>query len=68
MVDALVIVQTVERPEHLVAESADRAVQGLKMLLLFVPFQGELRGKGFTANVAGIADPLWQQATMKRVR
>lgn len=61
MVDALVIVQTVERPEHLVAESADRAIQGLKVLLLFVPFEGELRGKGFTANVAGIAYTRWQQ-------
>lgn len=55
MIDALVIVQTVERPEHLVAEGAHRAIQGLEVLLLFVPFKGELRGKGFTANVAGIA-------------
>lgn len=55
MVDALVIVQTVERPEHLVAECADRAVQGLEVLLLFVPFEGELGGEGFAANVAGIA-------------
>lgn len=37
VVDALVIVQAVERPEHLVTERADRAVQGLKVLLLFVP-------------------------------
>lgn len=38
MIDALVIVQAVERPEHLVAQRADRAVQGLKVLLLFVSF------------------------------
>lgn len=68
MVDALVVVQAVQRPEHLVAERADRAVQGLKVLLLFVPFEGELRGQGFTANVAGIADARGQKAAVQRVR
>lgn len=64
MIDALVIVQTVERPEHLVAEGANRTVQRLEVLLLFVPFEGELRGKRFAANVAGIAHARWQKAAV----
>lgn len=68
VVDALVIVQAVERPEHLVAERADRAVQGLKVLLLFVPFQGELRGEGFAAHVARVTDSRRQQAAVQRMR
>lgn len=59
VVDALVIVQAVERPEHLVAKRADRAVQGLKVLLLFVPFQGELRREGLAAHVARVTDSWW---------
>lgn len=68
VVDALVIVQAVQRPEHLVAERAHRAVQGLEVLLLFVPFQGELRGEGLAADVAGIANARRQQAAVQRVR
>lgn len=69
MVDALVIVQAVQRPEHLVAERADRAVQGLEVLLLFVPLEGELRREGFAANVAGIAHARRvEQAAVQRVR
>lgn len=64
MVDALVVVQAVECPEHLVAERADRAVQGLKVLLLFVPFQGEFCGEGLAAHVARVANSRWQQTTV----
>lgn len=60
VVDALVVVQAVESPEHLVAQRADRAVQGLKVLLLFVPFQGELRREGLAAHVARVTDSWWQ--------
>lgn len=68
MVDALVIVQAVERPEHLVAERADRAVQGLIVLLLFVPFQGELRGEGLAAYFARETAARRQQAAVQRMR
>lgn len=59
VIDALVIVQAVERPEHLVAKRADRAVQGLKVLLLFVPFQGELRRESLAAHVARVTNSWW---------
>lgn len=67
MVDALVIVQAVERPEHLVAERAHRAVERLKVLLLLVPLQGELRGEGLAAHVARVTDPGRQQAAVQRM-
>jgi len=68
VVDALVIVQAVQRPEHLVADRADRVVQWLIVLLLFVPFQGELRREGLAAHVARVTDPRRQQAAVQRMR
>lgn len=55
MVDALVIVQTVERAEDLVAQIADRIVQRLQVLLLLVPLQRQFRAEQFAADVATVA-------------
>jgi len=68
VVDALVIVQAVQRPEHLVADRADRVVQWLIVLLLFVPFQGELGGERLAAHVARVTNSRRQQATVQRMR
>lgn len=55
MVDALVIVQTVERAEDLVAQIADRIVQRLQVLLLLVPLQRQFRAEQFAADVTTVA-------------
>lgn len=55
MVDALVIVQTVERAEDLVAQIADRIVQRLQVLLLLVPLQRQFCAEQFAADVATVA-------------
>lgn len=54
VIDALVVVQAVQRAEHLVAEIAHGIVQRLQMLLLLVPFQGQLRAEQLSADVAPV--------------
>lgn len=55
VVDALVVVQAVERTEHLVAEIAHRVVERLQVLLLLVALQRELRAQQLAADVAPVA-------------
>uniref|UniRef100_A0A182J5P8 Uncharacterized protein n=1 Tax=Anopheles atroparvus TaxID=41427 RepID=A0A182J5P8_ANOAO len=55
VVDALVIVQAVQRAKHLVAEVAHRIVERLQVLLLFVPLEGQLGTQQLTAHVAPVA-------------
>lgn len=54
VVDALVVVQRVEGPEHLVAEAAARRVQRLQVLLLGVPLEGQPRGQQLAAHLAPV--------------
>jgi hypothetical protein len=55
MINALVIIQAVERAEHFVAEIAHGIVQRLQVLLFLVPFQCELRAQQLSTNVAAMA-------------
>lgn len=56
MINALVIVETVQGPENFVAQYAKRTVQGLKVLLLFVTFKCQLGRQCFAANVTGVTN------------
>lgn len=55
VIDALVVVQTVQRAEHLVAQIAHCIVQGLQVLLLLVPFQRQFRAQQLAAYVTSMA-------------
>lgn len=55
MIDALVVVQRVQRAEDLVAQVANGVVQRLQVLLLLVAFQRELGAQQFAAHVAPVA-------------
>lgn len=55
MVNAFVVVETVERAKHFVTQIADGVVQRLQMLLFLVPFQRELRAQQFAAHIASVA-------------
>lgn len=55
VVDALMVVERVERSEHLVAEAAARRVQRLQVLLLRVPLEREARGQQLAAHLAAVA-------------
>lgn len=55
VVDALMVVERVERPEHLVAEAAASRVQRLQVLLLRVPLQREPRREQLAADLAAVA-------------
>lgn len=54
VVDALVVVERVERAEHLVAQRAARRVQRLQVLLLRVPLQRQPRGQQLAAHLAPV--------------
>lgn len=54
VVDALMVVERVERTEHLVAEGAARRVQRLQVLLLGVPLEREPRGQQLAAHLAAV--------------
>lgn len=54
VVDALVVVERVERAEHLVAETAARRVERLQVLLLRVPLEGEPRRQQLPAHLAAV--------------
>lgn len=54
VVDALMVVERVERSEHLVAEGAARRVQRLQVLLLGVPLEREPRGQQLAAHLAAV--------------
>lgn len=54
VVDALMVVERVERSEHLVAEGAARRVQRLQVLLLGVPLEREPRGEQLAAHLAAV--------------
>lgn len=62
VVDALVVVQTVEGAEDLVAQVADRIVQWLQVLLLLVSLQRELGAQQFAAHIAPVTggEGQWQ--------
>lgn len=55
VVDALVVVQAVQRAKHLVAQIADGIVQRLQVLLLLVSLQRELGAQQFAADIAPMA-------------
>lgn len=55
VVDALVVVERVERAEDLVAERAARRVQRLEVLLLRVALEGQPRGQQLAAHLAPVA-------------
>lgn len=55
MIDTSVIVQRVQCAEHFVAQIANGVVQRLQVLLILVPFQGQLGAEQFAANVAAVA-------------
>lgn len=55
VIDALVVVKTVQRAEHLVAQIAHCIVQGLQVLLLLVPFQRQFRAQQLAAHVTSMA-------------
>lgn len=67
MVDALVVVEAVQSSEHFMTECADRAVQRLKVLLLFVSLQSQLCRQSLPTNVACVAHTGWQKTTMQRM-
>lgn len=54
VVDALMVVEGVERAEDLVAEAAARRVQRLQVLLLRVPLEREPRGEQLAAHLAAV--------------
>lgn len=62
------VVEAVESPEDLVAEGADGAVERLKVLLLLVPLEGQLRREGLAAHVAGVAAARRHEAAVHWVR
>ena len=55
VVDALMVVERVERSEHLVAQGAARRVQRLQVLLLGVPLERQPRGQQLAAHLAAVA-------------
>ena len=54
MVDALVVVEAVQRAEYFVTQIADGVVQRLEVLLLFVPLQGQFGAEQFAAHVTTV--------------
>lgn len=54
MVDAPVVVETVESTKHFVAKRAHGVVQGLQVLLFLVPLESELGAEQFPANVTAM--------------
>lgn len=57
VVDALMVVERVERSEHLVTQAAARRVQRLQVLLLRVPLEGQPRGQQLAAHLAAVPSP-----------
>lgn len=63
MVDALVIVEAVERAKHLVAQIANGIVQRLQVLLLLVTFQRQFGAQQLAAHVTTMARGQRQRKT-----
>lgn len=61
VVDALVVVEAVQRAKDLVAQIADGVVEWLEVLLLFVPLQRQLGAEQFAAHVTSVAGVQWQR-------
>lgn len=59
VVDALVVVERVERAEHLVAQAAARRVQRLQVLLFRVPLERQPRRQQLAAHLASVTRPQW---------
>lgn len=59
VVDALMVVERVERSEHLVAQGAARRVQRLQVLLLGVPLEREPRRQQLAAHLAAVPRAQW---------
>jgi hypothetical protein len=52
MVNTFMVIETVERTEHLIADGTDRAMKRLQMLLFFMTFESEFGAEHLPTQLA----------------